>query len=87
MCGFISIHSSGKSLARHQSSVPRMLASIAHRGPDGEGMHHVPNQAFFGHRRLAIIDLEHGAQPMVSECGRYTLVYNGQVTTVNCVTN
>lgn len=79
MCGFVSIHRSAQSLSQHQSSLARMLASIAHRGPDGEGTHHVPNQALFGHCRLAIIDLEHGAQPMVSPCGRYTLVYNGEL--------
>lgn len=79
MCGFVSIHSSGQSLSQHQGTLTRMLASIAHRGPDGEGTHQVPNQALFGHRRLAIIDLEHGAQPMVSPCGRYTLVYNGEL--------
>jgi asparagine synthase (glutamine-hydrolysing) len=42
-------------------------------------MPHVPNQAFFGHRRLAIIDLDHGHQPMVSPNGRYTLVLNGEI--------
>ena len=57
MCGFISIHSQGESLASHQSMLARMLARIAHRGPDGEGFHHVMNQALFGHRRLAVIDL------------------------------
>lgn len=56
-----------------------MLASIAHRGPDGEGIHCVPGQALFGHRRLAIIDIEHGQQPMLSDCGRYTLVFNGEI--------
>lgn len=79
MCGFVSIHVSNHSLTRHQYILEKMLASIAHRGPDGKGVHHVPGQALFGHRRLAIIDLEHGQQPMVSECGRYTLVFNGEI--------
>ena len=56
-----------------------MLASIVHRGPDGQGLHHVPNQVLFGHCRLAIIDLEHGQQPMVSPCRRYTLIFNGEI--------
>jgi asparagine synthase (glutamine-hydrolysing) len=56
-----------------------MLARIAHRGPDGEGVHHVMGQALFGHRRLAVIDLEHGAQPMLSSDRRYTLVFNGEI--------
>lgn len=58
----------------------RMLSTMARRGPDGEG-------AFFGegcallHSRLAVIDPEGGAQPMVLESGaeRYVLVYNGEL--------
>ena len=52
---------------------------IVHRGPDGEGKAQIENQALFGHRRLAIIDLEHGQQPMVSEDNRYTLIFNGEI--------
>lgn len=79
MCGLVSIHSSGQPLGERQNTLTRMLTSIAHRGPDGEGTHHVPNQALFGHRRLAVIDIDNGAQPMVSPCGRYTLTYNGEI--------
>ena len=56
-----------------------MLSRIAHRGPDGEGRVYIPSQALLGHRRLAIIDLEHGAQPMCSSNQRYTLVFNGEI--------
>lgn len=56
-----------------------MLSRIAHRGPDGEGVVHVPGQALLGHRRLAIIDIEHGAQPMRAVNGRYSLVFNGEI--------
>jgi len=56
-----------------------MLARMIHRGPDGEGRCHITKQALLGHRRLAIIDLDHGAQPMCSENGRYTLVFNGEI--------
>lgn len=56
-----------------------MLARIAHRGPDGEGKIHIPGQALFGHRRLSIIDIEHGAQPMCSGDKRYTLIFNGEI--------
>ena len=56
-----------------------MLAAIAHRGPDDEG---IWNEAdvWLGHRRLSIVDLSAaGHQPMVSACGRYVLVLNGEI--------
>lgn len=61
----------------------RALDAIAHRGPDDQGLfaHSVGNQeALFGHRRLAIIDLSPGgAQPMRSHDGRHTIVFNGEI--------
>jgi asparagine synthase (glutamine-hydrolysing) len=56
-----------------------MLAHISHRGPDGQGIAYSPNQALFAHCRLAVIDLKNGAQPMRSEEGRFTLVFNGEI--------
>lgn len=79
MCGLVAILSSGRSLEDRQSVLVAMLAKIAHRGPDGEGQVHIPEQALLGHRRLAIIDIEHGAQPMYSDGGRYSLVFNGEI--------
>ncbi|MBF0612083.1 MAG: asparagine synthase (glutamine-hydrolyzing) [Magnetococcales bacterium] len=79
MCGLVTIHSAGRSLEDRVSVLKAMLARIAHRGPDGEGSIHIPGQALLGHRRLAIIDLEHGGQPMCSRDQRYSLVYNGEI--------
>jgi asparagine synthase (glutamine-hydrolysing) len=58
----------------------RMAQSMAHRGPDQEGFY-FENQACLIHRRLAVVDIEHGRQPMtLSVRGeRYTLVYNGEL--------
>ncbi len=55
-----------------------MLAALAHRGPDGEGMHH-DDFVSLGHRRLSIIDLEGGRQPLRNAEGTIFLVCNGEI--------
>ena len=55
-----------------------MLRAIAHRGPDGEDRF-VDGAIALGHRRLAIIDLETGRQPMRNEAGDVCLVANGEI--------
>lgn len=77
MCGIAGI------LRRDQVPVDcdilrRMTGILAHRGPDGEGFH-VAGPVGLGHRRLAIIDVEGGAQPMASEDGSAWISYNGEV--------
>jgi asparagine synthase (glutamine-hydrolysing) len=68
-------------------AVRRMTAALAHRGPDGEGWMDCTDAAhegsrphvYFGHRRLAIIDLtDRAAQPMRREPG-LALTYNGEI--------
>ena len=58
-----------------------VVASLAHRGPDGEGTHHDPDfRLHLGHRRLAILDpTPAGAQPMATDNGSLVIVYNGEV--------
>ena len=79
MCGIVSIHTSQNSLEDKSSQLDDMLARILHRGPDSEGRMHVKNQVLLGHRRLSIIDLENGQQPMVSDDNRYSLIFNGEI--------
>ncbi|HEY3175603.1 MAG TPA: asparagine synthase (glutamine-hydrolyzing) [Candidatus Polarisedimenticolia bacterium] len=71
MCGLAGLASadpSGAPGADPRSDVALMLATLAHRGPDGEGIRVLPGVAL-GHRRLAIIDLsERGSQPMPLRC-------------------
>lgn len=55
-----------------------MTRSIAHRGPDGEYFYE-DGPVHLGNRRLAILDPEHGAQPMFNESGSVAVVYNGEI--------
>src|SRR5205807_3553943 len=61
--------------APDEAPVRRMARALAHRGPDAEGFFS-EGPAALGHRRLSILDLEGGVQPMVRE--GVTLVFNGQ---------
>jgi asparagine synthase (glutamine-hydrolysing) len=76
ICGIVIGPGSARSASR--DLVVRMCDSIRHRGPDGEGVFLEPGVAL-GHRRLSIVDVAHGAQPMASADGRFQLVYNGEV--------
>src|SRR4051794_14028295 len=55
-----------------------MVDSLAHRGPDGRGVR-VDGPVALGNRRLAIIDLAHGEQPMRNEDGTVLVVQNGEI--------
>jgi asparagine synthase (glutamine-hydrolysing) len=79
MCGIAGILSSGRSLDDRSAVLDAMLSALTHRGPDDEGRVHRPSKALIGHRRLAVIDIAHGQQPMCSADGRYTLTYNGEI--------
>src|SRR5437667_12677998 len=76
MCGFFAILQNDPivdvATARHA------LDAIAHRGPDAVGEWR-ECEVFLGHRRLSIIDLATGDQPMQSTDGRYVIVFNGEI--------
>ena len=81
MCGLTAIlDRAGRGLgrARSESLIAAMTASIAHRGPDGDGFW-FGQHAAIGHRRLAVLDLETGDQPMASADGRIQVVFNGEI--------
>src|SRR5260370_8013129 len=72
--------------AKHQDrkTLIGLTDLMFHRGPDGSGyrLHETSDERFqigFGHRRLSIIDIGGGAQPMSSEDGRFTLIFNGEI--------
>ena len=55
-----------------------MTRVLAHRGPDGEG-YYLDEGLALGHRRLSIIDLATGQQPMTTADGRFTIIFNGEI--------
>lgn len=76
MCGIVGLVGEAPSVAREV--VTGMAGRILHRGPDGGGiLDHA--EATIGMRRLAIVDVAHGHQPMTNEDQSVALVYNGEV--------
>ncbi|MCA8963089.1 MAG: asparagine synthetase B, partial [Planctomycetes bacterium] len=75
ICGFVGFEEPGL--------IERMSESIIHRGPDDSGLlvdrDSELGPVALGHRRLSIIDLSGGHQPMSTSSGRSTIVFNGEI--------
>lgn len=78
MCGIAGIFHIETAKPVDPARVRAMADAQAHRGPDGSGVWTAPGVGL-GHRRLSIIDIEGGAQPMLSEDGRIAISYNGEI--------
>lgn len=78
MCGFIGYFSTENVSYDRGSVLDRMGEAIAHRGPDSKGQF-LDGAAALGFRRLSIIDLAGGDQPIHSQDGRYVIVFNGEI--------
>jgi asparagine synthase (glutamine-hydrolysing) len=76
MCGFLTILQDAPFI--DVCAARRGLETLRHRGPDAAGVW-TEDHVFLGHRRLSIIDLETGNQPMHSVDGRYVIVFNGEI--------
>ena len=76
MCGFVGF-TRPESATAARATLDSMMASIRHRGPDGDGIH-IDEGLALGHVRLAIIDLTGGAQPRLGD-GGVALVFNGEI--------
>jgi asparagine synthase (glutamine-hydrolysing) len=79
MCGIAGI--SGPELTENEELrdlIARMLGAVEHRGPDDEG-HYIDPGVAMGMRRLAIIDLATGRQPISNEDGSIWIVFNGEI--------
>lgn len=78
MCGITGIVDLREKRLINQSLIRDMNDSLSHRGPDGDGFHFEPGVGF-GHRRLSIIDLEGGKQPLYNEDETVVVTYNGEI--------
>lgn len=76
ICGYALAPRSARTVDRE--TVVRMRDVMRYRGPDGEGLY-LGTRVALGHRRLAIVDVAHGAQPMSAHDGAVQMVYNGEV--------
>lgn len=72
ICGF-----TGKNVEQ-ETVLRNMMDRIIHRGPDGSGQY-MDDDVALGFRRLAIIDLDHGSQPMTNETGDLVITFNGEI--------
>src|SRR5688500_12513535 len=78
MCGIAGTFAADPRAPVDVAAVRAMQDALAHRGPDGEGLRQGPGYAL-AHRRLAIVDLATGAQPMSDAPGRVWVTFNGQI--------
>jgi asparagine synthase (glutamine-hydrolysing) len=77
MCGICGIYNFHRKPV-DRDLIDRMNSTMIHRGPDGEGVY-IDGNIGLGHRRLSIIDLDTGEQPMGNEDGSVQVVFNGEI--------
>ena len=78
MCGIAGFMDTRGRRPTNRAVLERMCDVVEHRGPDGFGYHDEPGLGL-GHRRLSIIDLTGGHEPLYNENGRVGIVYNGEI--------
>ena len=78
MCGIAGYFDTRERRSIPEALLRRMTDAIAHRGPDGNDIYRDAGVGL-GHRRLAIIDLECGAQPMATPDGQILIIFNGEI--------
>jgi len=78
MCGICGIQNFDKANKVSKPVLKSMMRVLVHRGPDDEGFF-IKDNIGLGHRRLSIIDLNTGQQPLCNEDGRIVIVFNGEI--------
>ena len=78
MCGLLGLVAKRNKIIHYKSYLDNALDTLTHRGPDQSGVYY-NEKVYLGHKRLSIIDLDSGEQPMISSDGRYIIVFNGEI--------
>jgi asparagine synthase (glutamine-hydrolysing) len=78
MCGIVGVMRPGRGQIPEQGMLRLMTSTLTHRGPDDEGYHLEPGVGL-GFRRLSIVDLSGGHQPLTNEGESIWLVLNGEI--------
>ena len=78
MCGINGIFNFNQKDLVSKTIVKKMSSLLGHRGPDDTSFYFNKNIGL-GFNRLSIIDLNRGSQPVISQCGRYILIFNGEI--------
>ncbi len=78
MCGFVGYVNAENDIEKNQQIIKKMADRIVHRGPDQDD-YYVDDKVSLGFRRLSIIDLDGGSQPITNEDGSKVLVFNGEI--------
>ena len=78
MCGIAGIYNYKTDQPINEAVLRRMTGALAHRGPDDEGFH-IAGRIGLGHRRLSIIDVAGGHQPVFNEDGSVAVILNGEI--------
>jgi asparagine synthase (glutamine-hydrolysing) len=77
MCGIFGVFNRNGEPVAHEL-IQRMGSALKHRGPDGEGSY-ISNEIGLGHRRLSIIDVAGGSQPITNEDSTLQIIFNGEI--------
>src|SRR3990167_170006 len=78
MCGIIGIFDIKEPIEKARAKALKMSASIRHRGPDWSGIYS-DEKTIIAHERLSIVDVEHGAQPLIDKDTGAILAVNGEI--------
>ncbi|WP_106848217.1 asparagine synthase (glutamine-hydrolyzing) [Blastococcus sp. Marseille-P5729] len=78
MCGILGMYCTDQPASQYAAAVRAALPQMHHRGPDDTQTWH-DDHVVLGFARLAIIDIEHSAQPLAYDGGRYRIIFNGEI--------